>query len=641
MKKILLFGLLFTSLFASATKRYVSIAGSNTTGTGTSGLPWRTLLYAAANTSAPDTIVIGAGTFLETALVSLPVGVSLEGAGVTTILQSSLTAYATPLLQLSSAEGTDGSQHISNILFDGRSLATSWAVQIQGRSNVSIYNCTIQNFQDRGIIWGGRTDNGNGAPGVYATGNSFHDNIINNSATCSNVLGYGTGCLGIGGQYGMLVYNNTITQNQRSANNNGWPIKYWNEGHLKGCKIYNNTLTGQPLVDGSNGENSFWDFGIELFYESGIEIYGNTMTGSIDLNYNTKDTFAYAYHVHDNLIGFSTFQASRQSGIILEFDSETGIVENNIIRNCVDGIVFSMRPNSQVSNITIRKNLIYNIGSTGGGYGCPIGNFTDGTASWNIVNMNIYNNTVVAHSNPAYAPFFGIQFFDSDGISGLNIKNNIVQGMNDGCLVIQPASIVSTSAFTYNNFYGNGFNTPFTTWEGTQNPPGGNTISNNLSVDPLFVSATNFNLQTSSTLIDAGINVGLAYSGAAPDINYTEYGNPNQFPVANAGANQSITLPTASIILTGSGTDNDGTISTYSWTRISGPNTPTLSGSTTTTLTIGATGTAMIAGTYVYQLEVTDNQAATHTDQVTIVVNPVLGAPGNRTDRFILRIFKN
>src|SRR5690606_12046460 len=34
---------------------------------------------------------------------------------------------------------------------------------------------------------------------------------------------------------------------------------------------------------------------------------------------------------------------------------------------------------------------------------------------------------------------------------------------------------------------------------------------------------------------------------------------PNQPPVANAGADKSVTLPTNSITLTGSGTDSDGT----------------------------------------------------------------------------------
>ena len=44
----------------------------------------------------------------------------------------------------------------------------------------------------------------------------------------------------------------------------------------------------------------------------------------------------------------------------------------------------------------------------------------------------------------------------------------------------------------------------------------------------------------------------------------------NQSPTAKAGSDQTITLPTSTVSLSGSGTDPDGTISAYSWTKISG-----------------------------------------------------------------------
>ena len=46
----------------------------------------------------------------------------------------------------------------------------------------------------------------------------------------------------------------------------------------------------------------------------------------------------------------------------------------------------------------------------------------------------------------------------------------------------------------------------------------------------------------------------------------------NIAPTANAGADQTITLPTSTVSLTGTGTDTDGTVS-YNWTKISGPST--------------------------------------------------------------------
>lgn len=91
----------------------------------------------------------------------------------------------------------------------------------------------------------------------------------------------------------------------------------------------------------------------------------------------------------------------------------------------------------------------------------------------------------------------------------------------------------------------------------------------------------------------------------------------NVAPVANAGSDLSITLPTNSASITGIGSDSDGTIASYSWTKNSGP-LATISGQNTATLNL----TNLLEGTYVFTLTVTDNLGATGTDQVNIVVNP-------------------
>ena len=54
-------------------------------------------------------------------------------------------------------------------------------------------------------------------------------------------------------------------------------------------------------------------------------------------------------------------------------------------------------------------------------------------------------------------------------------------------------------------------------------------------------------------------------------VTITVNGAANQAPIANAGSNISITLPTNSVTLNGSGADPDGTIVGYSWTKLSGP----------------------------------------------------------------------
>ncbi|MEP2771630.1 MAG: PKD domain-containing protein [Fulvivirga sp.] len=89
-------------------------------------------------------------------------------------------------------------------------------------------------------------------------------------------------------------------------------------------------------------------------------------------------------------------------------------------------------------------------------------------------------------------------------------------------------------------------------------------------------------------------------------------------PVANAGSDKNIALPTNSVVLNGSGVDSDGTISSHSWTKISGPATFTLSGENTSVLT----ASNLVSGTYEFRLTVTDDDGASDTDVALVNVAP-------------------
>ncbi len=99
----------------------------------------------------------------------------------------------------------------------------------------------------------------------------------------------------------------------------------------------------------------------------------------------------------------------------------------------------------------------------------------------------------------------------------------------------------------------------------------------------------------------------------------------NQAPVANAGANLVITLPINTVTLNGSGTDADGSVATYAWTKVSGP----VGGNIQSLNTASTQITAMTAGTYVFRLTVTDNSGAQDTDDVQVLVNSAPVAAGN------------
>lgn len=98
---------------------------------------------------------------------------------------------------------------------------------------------------------------------------------------------------------------------------------------------------------------------------------------------------------------------------------------------------------------------------------------------------------------------------------------------------------------------------------------------------------------------------------------------PNQPPVANAGGNTTITLPTSTAPLNASAsTDPDGTIVAYLWTKISG-GAATITSATSAITTV----TGLVAGNYTFRIKVTDNNGDTGIATKQVTVNPAIIPP--------------
>ncbi len=115
-------------------------------------------------------------------------------------------------------------------------------------------------------------------------------------------------------------------------------------------------------------------------------------------------------------------------------------------------------------------------------------------------------------------------------------------------------------------------------------------------------------------------------------------------PSVNAGSGQTVTLPTASTTLTGTAVPGGtAAITSSSWSQVSGPGSATI-GSLVNSLVSKVTGLAgtvtgaadtlsttvsgLVAGTYVFQLTVSDNDGLSSSSTVTIVVNsPAASVP--------------
>jgi hypothetical protein len=542
-KKVIVTFILLVNLASTsfATIYYVSSRGSDVTGNGTAALPWKTLFKATSTVrTVGDIIHLNAGTYIESNECILAVGVSVEGQdSSTTILKSSLTADWFSILALeSTVEGTNGNQRISNLKFDGQNLTTDIAITITARSNVKINNCKIVDFRSYGVIFSGINSTGEGRqPVIYATGNEFYNNTIINCSTNSPTApnDYGRGCFNFGGQQGMLIHDNYIEQPYRTLNstaNIGWPIKYSNDGYIKDCKIYNNTLKRALFRGLQQGENnSDWNFSFEMWnVMGGLEMYGNTFQGVVDIVNCTKVNSAYGLWFHDNAITYPTKSQYYQAGIQLETNESDILIENNRFSNMMQCIEFSPRDylgngfGLDIHRVTIRKNLMNDIG-----YNTPlmVGNANFIAVSFDldiesglrafVDSISIYNNTIISTQREGW--YYGIRIPTYFGGASKNVRinNNIIQGFMSNAIWANPSANVDSVYIKNNDFFGNGSNTNFF----SAAAPVHYFNSGNTVLNPMLDAA--FKPLPGSPMIDAGVYVGIPYSGAAPDKGFIEF----------------------------------------------------------------------------------------------------------------------
>ncbi len=521
MKNTLILIFLLISSVVGATTFYIDPAGNNSNN-GSAGSPWKTLSYACSKvTTSGDIIHVNAGTYPETAQSFLAAGVSIEGAGNTSIIRSSIAPANTYTLVLSSSsQGTNGNQSISNIRMEGGMTAYA-AILVERRSNVSIHNCEFADFFSRGIMFTAVGYGSDAVPTSYSTGNTFHDNKVTNCAdyVSTGKFGDGLGNLNIGGQQGMLVYNNTIVQTDRGTDANGYCIKFASHGYNKGLEIYNNTLTKPPY------DNSTWDFAIELWNSrGGIKIYNNNIQGGIDIGGNTSITndaggYGFAEKIYNNVIGFNSLQSVSENGIYVERGVTGGIyIYNNLLKNLNSAIVFYPGSTDVVENIYIYYNVINGVGTTGQ---TNMGNATDwgtidGSTSVTYRNINFINNTIYAGTSGN--PLSGIRFNLTGNASNLTIRNNIIYGFKVYPIYLQNSVSTSSVSVENNLYYGNGTNAA-----SFYNSVSSKTEQNNLVVNPNFVSpGSDFHLVAGSPAIGKG----LAISGMTTDYTGGSVKNP-------------------------------------------------------------------------------------------------------------------
>ena len=511
---------------------WIATDGSDDTGDGHYTTPWKTLAYACTQVTTPgDVIHVKAGTYNETAQSVLAPGVSIVGQGATSIISTTVVDTGQPwdetatIILSGPTEGTDGSQSISYLAFDGNNYTADAGIFVYQRSNVVIHHVDMDDFHYYGIRFRG----GAIPPTTYATGNEIHDCDIYDCGGPN--ASYGD--IQIGGQEGMLIYNNNIYQPLRPGfNQSGFPIKYVAGGDNHGLKIYDNIIS----LEESDVYDE-WHIAVELFgCQGGIEIYRNTVNGVLDFSdyvgsYGTSDDqgYGYAVKIYDNIIGGDQLSVNEAHAVSFERQTSGGVyIYNNLMKNCHSAITLSNPADGVTEDIYIYYNIIYNIGVTASKTedgGIILGRLSDAyTIAYD--NINIFNNVIIDDSEGL--PNYGIRLRGGTGITfdNVNIKNNIIKDITTGIGAGISMEDVTCGTLHIENNCINGCtadilkNNCTITTDVTQN---------NITTDPLFVSASDFHLQSTSPCINAGIDVGLTTDydgqpvGNPPEIGAYEY----------------------------------------------------------------------------------------------------------------------
>ncbi len=404
-------------------------------------------------------------------------------------------------------------------------------------------------------------------------------------------------------------------------------------------EISNTGFAGMHLLTSPKCDPSTWR---ENFTMKNISIHDNYV----------HDTHGEGFYIGHSKYNGQTITCDGQKITVLPHVIKNIKVFNNTIKNTGwDGFQVSCA----IENCDIFNNSVSNTGIEGKNTqsaGIVIGG---GTAA------RLYNN-VVTHGNGAGIHVFGLgntQIFNNvvydvvgDGIfigekSTVKgwafeiINNTIVKTGRDGIrmynelsrnnkffnnLILNPASINDYSNEDKAYIY-------FLPRIPTENHQIANNYTHKSIDNAKFVNVGNkdFRLQAASPAMDKGRDVsGLGINKDALNVSRPQGGafdagafefksgqtNSNKPPIANAGQDLSVIQSVSKVVLKGTDSyDPDGTITTYSWKKISGPS-ATLSGTNSSQLTV----TKLTEGTYNFQLTVTDDDGAKSSDNVEISV---------------------
>lgn len=477
---------------------YVDPNGSDNNN-GSKSSPWKSVVFATSRAKKGDTIHMNRGTFVETRTIDLPPGVNLEGeSSETTVLIAKNLSGDRTLIRLDSNREL-GNQRLRRFSIDGHNNSLERGISITNRHNVKIDDIHLKNIKFTCLFVGGvdnRQKEGTTPPSIWVKGISVTNTQITNCG--ENKGGWSSGALMIAALDGARFDNITINNPKF-----GHGIKQFKGGWFRNIKITNSTIN---VAD--KGSHNRRAISIELW---------NTFNDSEVYKVKTNNWFSFGY-------------GNKGSG-----KRSVKVHENQIIQSDTGGEYLAIE--AAASDMEIYNNYIKNPGS----YGIAI--WERGSPSNNLVHHNvvvsgnnrhgfivlkpadrqyikttkIYNNTLIGFKTSA------INLSNTQGVvDGLDIRNNV---FTDSGYIMMGGDTKTLKNVTFSN---NLLYNPrvkltgvWTNWGATK--PTNFIIINNKAGNPGFnnsgpIPRPFYAPSRKSILLDAGVNVGLPFTGSAPNI---------------------------------------------------------------------------------------------------------------------------
>jgi hypothetical protein len=512
---------------------YVSTFGNDSTGNGSAARPWRTLMYSVTQLqpSQGDTIQLAAGTYVENGLIEVPLGVNVFGAGINaTILKASTSFYYHPadpgyatdkfLISLNQVNPSPGNQRMKNFSIDGDSRQLHGGIYVRYRNNIVIDGVSVKNTNFSGI---------------------WLVDVQNSKITNTQLLNCSWGSTGYSsGALNLANLNNVEISNLDVNEDTGYGIKAlgpYSYNDIFNLKIHDCHVSVDPYGLWNSGTTS--NIAIELWSVDlmNCEIYNTYVDNTISLvNSDAIPSRGIStMHLHDNTLDIMT--RAHGNGYGLELTIHDAEVDHNYFISGNYGIANWSNP---MKNWNIHHNVFYSIQGTLPGEILR--------SEWSgLHNVKFYNNTI-EFAVGITTNMIGLYSGNSDS---LDIKNNLVINASrtynnypdeiihtaNGATIGSNLQVIKNS--TTNMTPGDLLTSLLTLLNPLINLaqlPNPTIMQAGTRPSPYYMPALR------SSLIDAGLNVGLPYTGSAPDIGAYEFGETDNvspgvnifFPANNA-----------------------------------------------------------------------------------------------------------